>query len=183
MIRHAGTGFGVADDDSGYGEPLPSGPDAALVNAIVDAGPKQVSSRTAMRQSMTTSPSYLPWACATRPHLIAMREAIALRDLVRAGQIAEHDALGLHAVRCWPRDPRSATCRRSRGVCSTISSDCELPESPHTAPSMPDRTSRSGCARGYEQRVVAALREVEELLAVRIAHSSPGVAVIGVIAR
>ncbi|RDI58929.1 diphosphomevalonate decarboxylase [Nocardia pseudobrasiliensis] len=176
VIWHAGAGFGADGDDTSYAEPLPAGPDAALVIAIVDTAPKTPSSRTAMRQSMTTSPLYLPWACASRADLLEMCVAVADSDVARVGRIAEGNALGMHAVLLSARpairylSPLSLRVLdrveqlRSAGVPAYATIDA----GPNVA---------VWCARSDEQRVVAALHEIEELLSVRVAHPGPGVTV------
>ncbi|TQJ37139.1 diphosphomevalonate decarboxylase [Streptomyces sp. NBC_00080] len=87
-----------ADLDS-YAEPVPAaGLDPALVIAVVNAGPKAVSSREAMRRTVDTSPLYEPWALSSRDDLSEMRAALARADLDAVGEIAERNALGMHAT-------------------------------------------------------------------------------------
>lgn len=95
--RHTGT---AADADlSSYAEPVPTAEfDPALVIAVVNAGPKAVSSRTAMRRTVDTSPLYEPWAASSRDDLAEMRAALGRGDLDAVGEIAERNALGMHAT-------------------------------------------------------------------------------------
>ncbi|MBR8641428.1 diphosphomevalonate decarboxylase [Streptomyces tuirus] len=100
-VWHAGPATGTATDaDLGsYAEPVPVGElDPALVVAVVDAGPKAVSSRAAMRHTVATSPLYRPWAAASRDDLTDMRKALHRGDLAAVGEIAERNALGMHAT-------------------------------------------------------------------------------------
>ncbi|MGW0882936.1 diphosphomevalonate decarboxylase [Streptomyces sp. NPDC002671] len=94
---HAG---GEADPDgSSYAEPVPvRGLDPALVIALVDGRPKAVSSRAAMRRTVDTSPFYRPWAASSERDLIEMRLALGRGDLDAVGEIAERNALGMHAT-------------------------------------------------------------------------------------
>ncbi|MEZ0069961.1 diphosphomevalonate decarboxylase [Streptacidiphilus sp. MAP12-20] len=82
-----------------FAEPAPAhGLDPALVIAVVNAGPKSVSSREAMRRTVDTSPLYRPWAISSRDDLSDMRTALARGDLDAVGEIAERNALGMHAT-------------------------------------------------------------------------------------
>jgi diphosphomevalonate decarboxylase len=98
-LWHAGQGTGPEGDTSSYAEPLPVGDlDAALVIAVVDAGQKSVSSRVAMRRTVDTSPLYWPWVESSRADLAEMRAALLRGDLEAVGEIAERNALGMHAT-------------------------------------------------------------------------------------
>ena len=95
----AGRGAGAAADLAAYVEPVPV-PDfhPALVIALVNAGPKAVSSRAAMRRTVETSPLYQAWAISSRADLAEMRTALHRGDLDAVGEIAERNALGMHAT-------------------------------------------------------------------------------------
>lgn len=96
---HAGRGTGAAADLSSYAEPVPVPDfDPALVIALVNAGPKTVSSRAAMRRTVETSPLYRSWATSSRADLAEMRAALHRGDLDAVGEIAERNALGMHAT-------------------------------------------------------------------------------------
>ena len=100
-VWHAGvhTGTPQQADTTSYAEPVTAtGPAPALVIAVVNAGPKAVSSRQAMRRTVTTSPLYEPWAASSTQDLAQMRQALAAGDLQQAGEIAERNALGMHAT-------------------------------------------------------------------------------------
>ncbi|MFT3877205.1 MAG: diphosphomevalonate decarboxylase [Propioniciclava sp.] len=99
-IWHAGT-----DDASSYAEPVHDGAEGggfadelALVVLVLDAGRKTVSSREAMRLSVETSPAYEPWVAGHAGQLAEALDAIAHRDLARLGEVAEANALGMHAT-------------------------------------------------------------------------------------
>ncbi|AXG83090.1 diphosphomevalonate decarboxylase [Streptomyces paludis] len=100
-VWHAGpdSGTGAEADLHSYAEPVPVGDlDPALVVAVVDAGPKAVSSRAAMRRTVHTSPLYEPWAVSSRGDLTEMRAALLAGDIETVGDIAERNALGMHAT-------------------------------------------------------------------------------------
>jgi diphosphomevalonate decarboxylase len=100
-VWHAGRSSGTATeaDLSSYAEPVPAGEfDPALVIAVVNAGPKDVSSRVAMRRTVDTSPLYRPWAASSMDDLVGMQAALRRGDLEAVGEIAERNALGMHAT-------------------------------------------------------------------------------------
>ncbi|MFE6360723.1 diphosphomevalonate decarboxylase [Streptomyces sp. NPDC057806] len=99
VVWHAGSGTPQEADLGSCAEPVPTGAlDPALVVAVVDAGPKPVSSRTAMRHTVDTSPLYEPWASSSKADLAEMRTALLAGDIEAVGQIAERNALGMHAT-------------------------------------------------------------------------------------
>lgn len=101
VVWHAGREDGTEEeaDLGSYAEPVPTGPlDPALVVAVVNAGPKDVSSRAAMRRTVDTSPLYEPWAKSSGADLADMRTALGRGDLAAVGEIAERNALGMHAT-------------------------------------------------------------------------------------
>jgi diphosphomevalonate decarboxylase len=98
-ICHAGLGPGAAADFASYAEPVPVADFGfTLVIAMVNVGPKAISSRAAMRLTVETSPLYQAWAAASKNDLSEMQ--VALRDgaLDTVGEIAERNALGMHAT-------------------------------------------------------------------------------------
>lgn len=101
-VWHAGPeGAAAAEADlASYAEPVPvaAGFDPALVIAVVSAGAKAVSSREAMRRTVETSPLYRPWAVSSTGDLADMRAALGRGDLDAVGEIAERNALGMHAT-------------------------------------------------------------------------------------
>ncbi|WP_225801854.1 diphosphomevalonate decarboxylase [Streptomyces sp. NK15101] len=98
-ICHAGQGEGAAADLASYAEPVPAPDfDPAMVIALVDAGPKAVSSRAAMRRTFDTSPLYQAWATSSKADLAELRAALLRGDLDAVGEVAERNALGMHAT-------------------------------------------------------------------------------------
>ncbi|MEV6332417.1 diphosphomevalonate decarboxylase [Streptomyces sp. NPDC051909] len=93
-LWHAGD-----SDLTSYAEPVPAaGLDPALVIALLDTGSKAVTSRAAMRHTVETSPLYRPWADSCGTDLAEMRAALGRGDLNTVGEIAERNALGMHAT-------------------------------------------------------------------------------------
>ncbi|QNP74722.1 diphosphomevalonate decarboxylase [Streptomyces roseirectus] len=98
-ICHAGPGSGEAADLGSYAEPVAAPAfDPALVIALVDPGAKAVSSRSAMRRTVDTSPLHRAWAASCAADLAELRAALPRGDLDAVGEIAERNALGMHAT-------------------------------------------------------------------------------------
>ena len=113
-VWYAGT-----DDASSFAEPLPDpGLDLAMVVAVVNAGAKGISSRDAMRLTAETSPYYGAWVSASRSDFEGMLAAVAAADFTRIGELAESNAMRMHAsmlgatppVSYW--EPDSVRCLR-----------------------------------------------------------------------
>ncbi|GAA3677374.1 diphosphomevalonate decarboxylase [Lentzea roselyniae] len=90
------------DDESSYAEPVPAKEDPqfdpVMVVALVDTGHKTVTSRDAMRRTVETSPLFRPWADSAAADLKEMQDAVARGDLDTIGEVAERNALGMHAT-------------------------------------------------------------------------------------
>lgn len=113
-VWYAGT-----DDASSYAEPLHDpGLDLAMVVAVVNAGTKEISSRDAMRLTAETSPYYDAWVSSSRVDFAEMLQAVAGGDVTRVGELAESNAMRMHAsmlgstppVSYW--EPDSVRCLR-----------------------------------------------------------------------
>ena len=100
------------DDATSYAEPIkgavggatgePTGSvdltlDLAMVVIVLSDGRKIISSTQAMRRTMAASPLYPAWVEASREDLRAALEAVRSGDLARLGEVAEANALGMHA--------------------------------------------------------------------------------------
>ncbi|MCX5367440.1 diphosphomevalonate decarboxylase [Streptomyces sp. NBC_00124] len=175
-VWHAGTPTGTQEeaDTSSYAEPVDAaGLDPALVVAVVNAGPKEVSSRTAMRRTMDTSPLYEPWADSSRADLVDMRAALKRGDLTAVGEIAERNALGMHATMLAARpavrymSPASLTVidsvlrLRRDGVPAYVTMDA--------GPNV-----KVLCRRADTDRVAAVVREAAAGGSVHVAVPGPG---------
>ena len=97
------------DDAASYAEPIKgaiegadeetagSGLDPAMVVVVLSGARKTISSTQAMRRTMAASPLYPAWVEASREDLRAALEAVRSGDLARLGEVAEANALGMHA--------------------------------------------------------------------------------------
>ncbi|QZN85774.1 diphosphomevalonate decarboxylase [Cellulomonas sp. C5510] len=105
VVWHAGT-----DDATSYAEPVPGGEpggplDPAMAVVVLDAGRKAVSSREAMRRTVETSPFFPAWAEATERDVALMLDAVRAGDLAALGELAESNALRMHATMLGARPP------------------------------------------------------------------------------
>ncbi|MBA8990839.1 diphosphomevalonate decarboxylase [Curtobacterium pusillum] len=90
-VWHAG------DDQGSYAEPIPA-PPMAMVVVTIDAGPKPIGSREAMRRTIATSPFYPAWVTSTTDTVGEMLTACAAGDFTRIGELTESNALRMHAT-------------------------------------------------------------------------------------
>ena len=86
------------DDDTSYAEPVESALDLAMVVAVVSDRRKTISSRKAMRETMSASPLYPAWVEASREDLRTALAAVRSGDLPALGEVVEANALGMHAT-------------------------------------------------------------------------------------
>ena len=94
---HAGTRDDGLDS---FAEPLlaPEAWPLTVVVAITERGQKSVNSTTGMGGSALTSPFYPAWVDTGNDDLATMRLAIANRDFVQLGELAEYSCLKLHGL-------------------------------------------------------------------------------------
>ncbi|MGN8049042.1 diphosphomevalonate decarboxylase [Curtobacterium sp. 22159] len=90
-VWHAG------DDEGSFAEPIPA-PPMAMVVVTIDAGPKPIGSREAMRRTIATSPFYPAWVTSTTETVGEMLAACAAGDFTRIGELTESNALRMHAT-------------------------------------------------------------------------------------
>ncbi len=90
-VWHAG------DDQGSFAEPVPA-PPMAMVVVTIDAGPKPIGSREAMRRTIATSPFYPAWVTSTAETVGEMLDACAAGDFTRIGELTESNALRMHAT-------------------------------------------------------------------------------------
>jgi diphosphomevalonate decarboxylase len=126
-----------------------------------------------MRRTVDTSPLYEPWALSSKDDLAEMRAALSRGDLEAVGEIAERNALGMHATMLAARpavryfSPATLTVLdrvlrlRQDGVGAWATMDA--------GPNV-----KVLCRRADADRVAAALREAAPDAAVHIAGPGPG---------
>ncbi len=147
--------------------------DPALVVAVVDAGPKAVSSREAMRRTVATSPLYRPWAASSQADLAEMREALHRADLDAVGEVAERNALGMHATMLAARP---AVRYLSAATVTVLDAVLELRRAGVSAWATMDAgpNVKVLCRRSEADRVAGVVREAVRGGSVHIAGPGPG---------
>ncbi|MDO5030084.1 MAG: diphosphomevalonate decarboxylase [Corynebacterium sp.] len=105
------------DDASSHAVALPdSGLDLSLVVAVLAPGRKKIDSRAAMRRTVQTSPFFPAWVEQVPRDIEQMKAAIAAADFTAVGELAEANAMRMHAtmlgalppVRYWNPDSVAA---------------------------------------------------------------------------
>ena len=167
-VWHAG------DDEQSFAEPLDA-PEMRMVVVTVEAGPKKVSSREAMRRTARTSPFYDAWVSSTERSLTEMIAACTAGDFTRIGEITESHALRMHAVIQSTEPPIRYLAPRSIAVLDTVA---ELRDQGVEAYSTADAgPTVVVLVRPGDAETVAAA--VGEFGAVRIVGPGPGAELIG----
>lgn len=71
-------------------------PELRVLVAVIDSNKKAISSRTAMQQTVATSPNYNAWVKRSQTRIPAMIDAIKRKDFHAVGTLAEIDCLEMH---------------------------------------------------------------------------------------
>ena len=77
----------------------------SLVVAVVNQGPKEISSRVGMERTRTSSPYYSAWVESHEADLDEATAAIESRDLDRLGTVMEHSTFKMHACMWASKSP------------------------------------------------------------------------------
>ncbi len=82
-----------------FAEPLATKwPDLRIGLVVLSDKEKPIGSRDAMAQTRDTSPLYAVWPETVARDLVALKEAISQRDFTQLGEVAEGNALAMHAT-------------------------------------------------------------------------------------
>lgn len=93
VVWHAGE-----DDESSYAEPIdmPENLELAMIAIVLNPGSKPISSREAMRRTVETSPTYMPWVNQSEKDFQNAICAIKNSDIEALGSIVESNFAGMH---------------------------------------------------------------------------------------
>ncbi|WP_125703433.1 diphosphomevalonate decarboxylase [Lacticaseibacillus daqingensis] len=87
------------DDATSFAEALPATTlPLRMVVVLVNAGPKPVSSRALMANTVATSPYYPAWVTHNEAAAAAMIQALAANDFPAIGHLTEQSAMQMHAA-------------------------------------------------------------------------------------
>jgi diphosphomevalonate decarboxylase len=102
VIWHRGS-----DDFSSFAEPVAVAPelDLRMVTVLIDKQQKKVSSRTGMAHMASTSPYFKAWTEACETACPQMLTALAAGDFEQVGELAERNALMMHATNMAANPP------------------------------------------------------------------------------
>lgn len=100
---HAGT---AADGMDSFAERLGvEWPEFRVGAVVLSADEKPVGSREGMRRSVETCEFYREWPARVAQDLAAVKEALAKKDFAALGEVAEANALAMHALMAATRPP------------------------------------------------------------------------------
>lgn len=68
----------------------------AMIVVTLDRSKKPISSRTAMRRTVETSPAYMPWVEQSKKDLAHALDAIRVGSIEHLGEVMEQNSLGMH---------------------------------------------------------------------------------------
>ncbi|EMD23686.1 diphosphomevalonate decarboxylase [Amycolatopsis azurea] len=168
-LWHAGE-----DDHSSYAERVDVEFDPAVVIALVDGAPKRISSRAAMRRTVETSPLYRSWIESSRADLAEMTEALARNDLAVVGEIAERNALGMHATMLAARPAVRYLTAPTLGVLDSVAV-LRSENVPAYATMDAGPNVKVLCRPGDADQVALRMRETVPCCSTVIARRGPGV--------
>jgi len=87
------------DDYTSVAIPIDDGQwDIGLIVLVLNNGKKKISSRDGMAHTVATSPFYENWVKTVPSDIKQMKAAIYRKDIETIGEIAEHNALKMHAT-------------------------------------------------------------------------------------
>lgn len=95
----AGDASGDASgDETSFAEPVdvPEDFDIAMIAVVLDSSKKSISSRDAMRRTVQTSPSYMPWVDQSAKDLRQALCAVKSSDIEMLGDAVERNSFGMH---------------------------------------------------------------------------------------
>lgn len=168
------------DDASSYAEPVSSPLGLAIVVIVIDAGPKPVSSREAMRRTVATSPDYPAWVRRSAGDLAEALDAVRTGDLPRLGYVAEANAFGMHGTMLSATPPvcylTPASLAALRTVWRARRDGLPVWATMDAGPNVKAITSAAD-AEAVARRLRADLAGVVPETNVIVAHAGPGIQV------
>jgi len=88
------------NNDNSFAVPIDENPDIDLevLSAVINKETKKVSSTVGMEKSVETSPFYPNWVKLVASETNEIKQAIEQKDIQKIGEIAEHNAMSMHAL-------------------------------------------------------------------------------------
>lgn len=88
------------NNENSYAVPIDENPDIDLevLSVVINQKAKKISSTIGMEKSVETSPFYPNWVKLVSSETIEIKEAIKQKNIQKIGEIAEHNAMSMHAL-------------------------------------------------------------------------------------
>ncbi|KXA21776.1 diphosphomevalonate decarboxylase [Gardnerella vaginalis] len=112
------------DDESSYAEPVIAAENLnpAMIVVTLDDSKKPVSSRTAMRRTVETSPAYMPWVERSKEDFLHALAAVRDGDIEQLGEIMEQNSLGMHETMHQAVPPVNYLTDKTHAVLNVVKS-------------------------------------------------------------
>lgn len=139
VLWHAGSVDTSVDNSSGassgdetsFAEPVdvPEDFDIAMIAVVLDSSKKSISSRDAMRRTVQTSPSYMPWVEQSAKDLRQALCAVKSSDIEMLGDAVERNSFGMHKSMRDAVPPVDYLTAKTHAVLGVVKSmrDCGWP--------------------------------------------------------
>lgn len=97
-VDSASASASASADETSFAEPVdvPEDFDIAMIAVVLDSSKKSISSRDAMRRTVQTSPSYMPWVEQSAKDLRQALCAVKSSDIEMLGDAVERNSFGMH---------------------------------------------------------------------------------------
>jgi len=146
----------------------------AVLSVMVATNRKKVLSRAGMKRTVETSPFYQGWLDTVEHDLSELKHALELRDFTLLGEIAERNALKMHATTLGANPPfyywQSATMEVMEAVQNIRSQGIEAYFTMDAGPNV-----KVLCLPEDEQKVYDQLKQIPSVKKIFTCHPGPGV--------
>lgn len=101
----------------------------AMIVCTLDRSKKPISSRTAMRRTVETSPAYMPWVEQSKKDLACALDAIRVGSIEQLGEVMEQNSLGMHETMRKANPPVNYLTDKTYAVLDSVRSmrECGWP--------------------------------------------------------
>lgn len=152
-------------DETSFAEPVdvPEDFDIAMIAVVLDSSKKSISSRDAMRRTVQTSPSYMPWVEQSAKDLRQALCAVKSSDIEMLGDAVERNSFGMHKSMRDAVPPVDYLTAKTHAVLGVVKSmrDCGWPvwATMDAGPNVKVITSASAAERVLNELVDRVKRE------------------------
>jgi len=88
------------DNETSFAVPIDEHPDIdlSILSVVINKHSKKISSTVGMESSVKSSPFYSNWVTLVSSEIKEIKQAIAKKDVQKIGELAEHNAMSMHAL-------------------------------------------------------------------------------------